>query len=90
MLVYDYYLEGSTKDEIIFNAHNCHPYQANDDISGCAVTNKNFSVFEAICKSVVLLRSYPNSSRIIWTNVLERKVLTKAHTSQRLYFCLSR
>lgn len=37
MVVYDYFLEGSTREEIIFNAHNCHPYQANDDISGCAV-----------------------------------------------------
>ena len=25
------------KKTILFNAHNCHPFQANDDISGCAV-----------------------------------------------------
>tara|TARA_A100001388_G_scaffold272943_1_gene254043 strand:- start:3679 stop:5013 length:1335 start_codon:yes stop_codon:yes gene_type:complete len=37
MLVYEFYLEGESKDEFIINAHNCHPYQANDDISGCSV-----------------------------------------------------
>ena len=37
MIVYDYFLKGEYKEEIIINAHNCHPYQANDDISGCAV-----------------------------------------------------
>ena len=35
MFVYDFYLEGESKDEFLINAHNCHPYQANDDISGC-------------------------------------------------------
>ena len=47
MLVYDYFLKGETEDEIIFNAHNCHPYQANDDISGCAIAIK---LFKALAK----------------------------------------
>jgi aminopeptidase-like protein len=37
MKVLDYYLPGDTTDTIIFNAHNCHPGQANDDISGVVV-----------------------------------------------------
>lgn len=37
MKVLEYTLEGKNKETIIINAHNCHPYQANDDISGCAV-----------------------------------------------------
>ena len=47
MLVYDYLLEGEYKEEIIINAHNCHPYQANDDISGCAVA---IAVFQYLKK----------------------------------------
>jgi aminopeptidase-like protein len=34
MKVCDYYLAGETKETIIFNAHNCHAAQANDDIAG--------------------------------------------------------
>lgn len=37
MKVLDYTLPGDSADTILLNAHNCHPYQANDDISGCAV-----------------------------------------------------
>ena len=37
MHVLDLRIQGTVDDEIIINAHNCHPYQANDDISGCAV-----------------------------------------------------
>jgi aminopeptidase-like protein len=36
MKVLDYLLEGDSEQQIILNAHNCHPWQANDDISGCA------------------------------------------------------
>jgi len=42
MIVFEYYLRGDLEDEIIFNAHNCHPYQANDDTSGVAVLIKLF------------------------------------------------
>jgi aminopeptidase-like protein len=37
MQVYEYLIKGSSEEEIIISGHNCHPYQANDDISGCAV-----------------------------------------------------
>lgn len=37
MKILEYTLKGKSKETIIINAHNCHPYQANDDISGCAV-----------------------------------------------------
>lgn len=37
MKVCDYFLQGKLDDTIIFNAHNCHAGQANDDISGVVV-----------------------------------------------------
>jgi aminopeptidase-like protein len=37
MKVLDYFLPGETTETILLNAHNCHPWQANDDLSGCAV-----------------------------------------------------
>jgi len=37
MKVLDYFLEGESEETIIFNAHSCHPAQANDDISGIVV-----------------------------------------------------
>lgn len=37
MKVLDYLLPGDSSDTILLNAHNCHPYQANDDVSGCAL-----------------------------------------------------
>ena len=37
MKVLDFELKGRTKKTIIINAHNCHRFQANDDISGCAL-----------------------------------------------------
>jgi aminopeptidase-like protein len=37
MKVLDFTLKGKTEETILINAHNCHPWQANDDLSGCAV-----------------------------------------------------
>ena len=37
MKVLDFALPGQSADTIVLNAHNCHPFQANDDLSGCAV-----------------------------------------------------
>jgi aminopeptidase-like protein len=37
MKVLDFLLPGRSRKTVLLNAHNCHPYQANDDISGCAV-----------------------------------------------------
>ena len=42
MRVLDYEIKGKTNKTIIINAHNCHKFQANDDISGCAVAIKLF------------------------------------------------
>ena len=32
-----YHLPGESEETIVFNAHNCHPAQASDDLSGCVV-----------------------------------------------------
>ncbi len=37
MKVLDFLLPGDSSETVLLNAHNCHPFQANDDISGCAV-----------------------------------------------------
>lgn len=37
MKVLDYLLPGESNETILLNGHNCHPWQANDDLSGCAV-----------------------------------------------------
>ena len=37
MKVLIFTLPGKSKETIILNAHNCHPFQANDDVSGMAV-----------------------------------------------------
>ncbi len=48
MKVLEYTLKGKNKETIIINAHNCHPYQANDDISGCAVGIQLFKELKKI------------------------------------------
>ena len=37
MKVLDFILPGELSDTVLLNGHNCHPWQANDDLSGCAV-----------------------------------------------------
>jgi aminopeptidase-like protein len=37
MLVYEFFIQGESDECFLINGHNCHPWQANDDISGCAV-----------------------------------------------------
>ena len=37
MKVLDFFLPGESNKTILLNGHNCHPFQANDDLSGCAV-----------------------------------------------------
>ena len=46
MKVLDFVLEGESDETLIVNAHNCHPFQANDDISGCAVAIGVFSALQ--------------------------------------------
>jgi len=49
MNVLELKIQGEVEDEIIINAHNCHPFQANDDISGCAVAIAVFKNY-LLCK----------------------------------------
>jgi len=51
MKVLDYLLPGESKDTLVINGHNCHPFQANDDISGCAVAIR---VMQALQKRATL------------------------------------
>ena len=37
MKVLDYILPGETDETVLLNGHNCHPFQANDDLSGVCV-----------------------------------------------------
>ncbi|MCW8863853.1 MAG: DUF4910 domain-containing protein [Colwellia sp.] len=46
MKVLDYLLPGESKETIVINGHNCHPFQANDDISGCAVAIRVIQALE--------------------------------------------
>jgi len=48
MNVLEFHIAGLSSREIIINAHNCHPYQANDDISGCAVAIKLFQYLSGL------------------------------------------
>jgi aminopeptidase-like protein len=50
MKVLDCILPGDTQETIIINAHNCHAYQANDDISGCAAALFVFNKLAALPK----------------------------------------
>ena len=45
MKVLDFILPGELPDTVLLNGHNCHPWQANDDLSGCAV---GISVMQAL------------------------------------------
>ena len=42
MLVAEYEHQGSSDRTIVFNAHTCHPHQANDDLAGVAVLVRLF------------------------------------------------
>ena len=55
MRVLDYEIKGRSKKTIIINAHNCHKFQANDDISGCAVA---INLFQDLQKRKNLNLSY--------------------------------
>ena len=48
MPVLEFYLPGQSDSEFLINAHNCHPYQANDDLSGCAVAIQLFKNLAAL------------------------------------------
>ena len=67
MKVLDLYIPGSSDKEILFNAHNCHPFQANDDISGCATL---IALFTQFLQSKSSYYSASNRPRIICAYVL--------------------
>lgn len=55
MNVLEYTIKGKSEKTILINAHNCHPFQANDDISGCSV---GISIFQELKKRNNLNYSY--------------------------------
>ncbi len=58
MKVLDYLLPGHSKETIIINGHNCHPFQANDDISGCAVAIRVMQALKVKLLTMTLNYSY--------------------------------
>jgi aminopeptidase-like protein len=58
MKVLDYFLAGQSTETIIINGHNCHPFQANDDISGCAVAIRVMQILQTKAKQKPLKYSY--------------------------------
>ena len=44
------FLQGDTDETIVISAHNCHPYQANDDMSGVATGIELFKRLKALKK----------------------------------------
>ena len=76
MRVLEYTLKGKNKDTIIINAHNCHPFQANDDISGCAVGIRLFQELRKIKKekfTYTLLIAPELYGPIFWLKKLKKK-----------------
>ena len=58
MKVLDFVLPGASAETILLNGHNCHPYQANDDLSGCAVGI-------AVMQSLMTLESRKYTYRLV-------------------------
>ena len=82
MKVLEYTLRGKSKKTIIINAHNCHPYQANDDISGCAVGIKIFKRLKQIKNrkfTYKLLIAPELTGSVFWLN--KQKKNTKKYST---------
>jgi len=58
MKVLDYLLPGDSDETLVINGHNCHPFQANDDISGCAAAIRVMQALEKRSLSKPLKYSY--------------------------------
>jgi len=77
MRVLEYTLKGKSDETIIINAHNCHPYQANDDISGCAV---GIDILKGLKKirnryfTYKLLIAPELTGTVFWLNKKKRKL----------------
>ncbi len=75
MKVFEYSLKGKSKKTIVIQAHNCHPYQANDDLSGIAVAirlmqylknKKNYYTYKIIISPEL-------TGTIFWLNKINSK-----------------
>jgi aminopeptidase-like protein len=55
MKILDFTLPGKSSKTILLNGHNCHPWQANDDLSGCAI---GIAVMQALQKREYRKYSY--------------------------------
>ena len=81
MKVLEYTLKGETNEIIIINAHNCHAYQANDDISGCAVGIKILKELKRIKKrkyTYKLLIAPELTGTVFWLNKQKNKKIKYA------------
>lgn len=81
MRVLDYEIKGKLKKTIIINAHNCHKYQANDDISGCAVGIRFFEYLKTkkdLKYSYRLLIAPELFGPMFWLNKVNKKDLVGA------------
>jgi|SaaInlV_150m_DNA_4_1039716.scaffolds.fasta_scaffold00831_4 aminopeptidase-like protein len=76
MKVLTYKLPGKSDDTILLHAHNCHPFQANDDISGVATgirLMQNLSRISERRYSYVLMISPELFGPLYWLNDLDSK-----------------
>ena len=55
MKVLEYVLHGESEDSIIMNAHNCHAFCCNDDLSGVAV---GIEVIRNLAKIIIIRQSH--------------------------------
>lgn len=76
MIVYEYNVRGISNKTILINAHNCHPYQANDDISGCSVgisIIKQIKEFKNLNYSYTLLIAPEIYGPLFWLKKIKAK-----------------
>ena len=76
MKVLDFQIKGKSKNTVIINAHNCHPFQANDDMSGCAVAIsifKELKKFKNLYYTYRLLISPEITGTVFWLNKLKNE-----------------
>jgi aminopeptidase-like protein len=80
MKILEFTLKGENPETIIINAHNCHPYQANDDISGCAVGIKIFQMLQKMKKrkfTYTLLIAPELYGPVFWLKNINSKKMKK-------------
>lgn len=72
----EYTVPGKSRERIVLHAHNCHPGQANDDLSGCAAgieLMKNLARAERGHYTVTLLISPELFGSFYWLDQLSEK-----------------